>query len=492
MNLLLVYPEYPVTYWGFQHALPFIRKKAAFPPLGLLTVAALLPGEHQKKLVDMNVEKLRDKDIRAADVVFISAMAIQKDSVRTVLERCKKLGVKTAAGGPLFTSEPENYGDVDHLILNEGEITLPPFLEDLKNGRAKHIYSSDRWADMLKVPPPAWSLAKVKKYASLNIQYSRGCPFNCDFCNITALYGNKPRTKSAPQILAEMDAIYRTGWRGGVFFVDDNFIGNKRKITEEILPSLSAWMEEHRYPFSFLTEASINIADDEKLMAMMVKAGFSSVFIGIETPDDAALAECKKTQNKGRDLVSCVKKIQRSGLEVQGGFIVGFDSDNESIFTRMVKFIQESGIVTAMVGLLNAPKGTGLYRRLSDEGRITGDFTGDNTGFVMNFKPKMDKSILEKGYRSIVTTLYSPKYYYQRVYNFLKEFKREKMPAADISAGYIMALLKSVVRLGILGRERCYYWKLFFWSLVKKPGLFPLAIRFSIYGFHFRKIFEEK
>lgn len=491
MKALLVYPEYPVTYWGFQHALNFIHKKAAFPPLGLLTVAAILPDNFEKKLVDMNVEKLHDSDIMWADYVFISAMVIQKDSVRIVIDRCKKLGVKTIAGGPLFTSEHESYDDVDHLILNEGEITIPIFLEDLKHGMAKHLYTSKDWADLNKVPTPKWDLVNVNKYASLNIQYSRGCPFNCDFCNITSLYGNIPRTKSPAQVLAEMDAIYNSGWRGTVFFVDDNFIGNKRKIVEEVLPALTEWMEKYSYPFTFLTEASINIADDENMMTMMVNAGFNSVFIGIETPDEASLAECKKTQNKNRDLIACVKKIQRFGLEVQGGFIVGFDSDDPSIFSRMIKFIQDSGIVTAMVGLLNAPKGTKLYQRLSKEGRITEEFSGDNTNYTMNFDPKMDKSVLVKGYKKIVTTLYSPKYYYERVYNFLKEFDAGKPASAVFNAMNIMAFIKSVVRLGILGKERIYYWRLFFWSLFKHPKLFPLAIRFTIYGFHFRKVYQN-
>ncbi|MDD4774289.1 MAG: DUF4070 domain-containing protein, partial [Eubacteriales bacterium] len=324
----------------------------------------------------------------------------------------------------------------------------------------------------------------------LNIQYSRGCPYNCDFCNITALYGNIPRVKQPGQLLAELDAVYRTGWRGSVFFVDDNFIGNKKKITGGVLPALTSWMEEHGRPFTFLTEASVNLADDDGLMTAMVEAGFGSVFVGIETPDEAALAECRKTQNKNRDLIACVKKIQRAGLEVQGGFIVGFDSDREDIFARMVKFIQESGIVTAMVGLLNAPRGTGLYRRLRGEGRITEEFGGDNTDCTMNFMPRMDKNLLLSGYRRVVTTLYSPKYFYRRVYNFLRDFKG---PSANpkLKPVNVMALLKSIVRLGILGRERFYYWRLFFWALIRRPRLFPLAIRYTIYGYHFRRVYDN-
>lgn len=490
MKILLVYPESPVTYWGFQHALKFISKKASFPPLGLLTVASMLPAHFEKRLVDLNVEALKDKDIMWADYVFISAMVVQKDSVREIINRCRHMGVKTVAGGPLFTAEPELFDDVDHLVLNEGEITMPEFLKDLEEGRAKHIYKSDNWADLSLTPPPMWDLIRVNKYASLNIQYSRGCPFNCEFCDITALFGHTPRTKGREQLLSELDAIYLSGWRGVVFFVDDNFIGNKQKLKDDILPAMIGWMKEHNKPFKFLTEASINLADDEELMKTMVEAGFYDVFIGIETPDEASLTECKKTQNKNRDLISCIKKIQRFGLEVQGGFIVGFDSDNETIFNRMVKFIQESGIVTAMVGLLNAPKGTKLYTRLLSEGRMSDEFTGDNTNFSMNFVPRMDKTKLVKGYQSIVKTIYAPKQYYERVLSFLKNYNPGKKQGSDVSFVYVLAFLKSIVKLGIFGQERRYYWKLIFWSIFKRPRLFATAVRFTIYGFHFRKIYE--
>ena len=490
MKILLVYPKIPITYWGFQHALKFISKKAAFPPLGLLTIAAMLPEHFEKRLIDMNVEILNESDIIWADYVFISAMVVQKDSVRDVLLRCKSVGVKTVAGGPLFTSEYELFDEVDHLVLNEGELTIPEFIRDLELGKPKHIYTSSEWADLSLTPVPKWGLINVKKYGSLNIQYSRGCPFNCEFCDITKLFGHVPRTKGKDQLLEELDAIYRSGWRGEVFFVDDNFIGNKKKLVDEILPALIEWTDKHRNPFRFLTEASINLADDETLMKMMVNAGFYDVFIGIETPDEKSLTECKKNQNKNRDLISSIKKIQQFGLEVQGGFIVGFDNDNPTIFNRMISFIQESGIVTAMVGLLNAPKGTNLYQRLQREGRLTTEFSGDNTNFTMNFVPKMDKNLLVKGYESIVSTIYSPNHYYERVKNFLKAYTPGESVKKEISAVNIMAFLKSVFRLGIIGKERRYYWQLLTWSIFKRPEVFPAAVRFSIYGFHFRKIYE--
>ena len=479
---------YPDTFWSFKHALKFVSKKASFPPLGLLTVASMLPADWNKKLIDLNATRLEDEDIFWADYVFISAMSIQSDSADEIIQRCKKLNTKIVAGGPLFTSSSEYYNDVDHLILNEAEITLPQFLTDLEKGKTKQKYTSENWADIETTPLPLWGILTMNNYTSMNLQYSRGCPYDCDFCDITVLYGRKPRTKTKEQIIAELDILYYSGWRGPVFFVDDNFIGNKVKLKKEILPAIAGWMEKRKNPFYLNTEASINLADDEQLMQLMVKAGFEAVFIGIESPNEESLVECNKTQNSNRDLISSVKKIQCAGLEVQGGFIVGFDNDPPSIFEKLTSFIQESGIVTAMVGLLNAPKGTRLQKRLEDEGRMLKDFNGNNTDFSMNFIPRMDLKILLDGYQKILNKIYSPKYYYERVIKFLKDFEPKKKKVFHLNPNYILALFKSIVKLGIIGEERLYYWKLFFWSLFKKPQLFSLAILFTIYGFHFRKI----
>ncbi|MDR3628050.1 MAG: DUF4070 domain-containing protein [Ignavibacteriaceae bacterium] len=491
MNILLVYPMYPDTFWSFKHALKFVSKKASFPPLGLLTVASMLPKDWCKKLIDMNANDLTDDDIIWADFVFISAMSIQSESANLVIERCKILNAKIVAGGPLFTSSPEYYKDVDHLVLNEAEITLPQFLNDLSNGKPKQKYTSDEWAEITTTPLPQWDLISINNYTSMNVQYSRGCPYDCDFCNITVLYGRRPRTKTKGQVIAELDALYSYGWRGPVFFVDDNFIGNKVKLKREILPAIIEWNEKKANPFYFNTEVSINLADDNTLMQLMVKAGFEAVFIGIETPNEESLAECNKTQNINRDLISSIKKIQEFGLEVQGGFIVGFDNDTPTIFNKLTNFIQESGIVTAMVGLLNAPNGTKLQKRLISEGRLLNDFTGNNTDFSINFIPRMNPKILLDGYKKVLNTIYSPKYYYERVMRFLKDFEPKKKKVFHLNPNYILALFKSILKLGVIGEERIYYWKLFFWSLFRKPQLFSLAILFTVYGYHFRKISND-
>jgi radical SAM superfamily enzyme YgiQ (UPF0313 family) len=486
MKIILVYPEFPDTFWSFKHALKFIQKKAGAPPLGLLTVAAMLPTEWEKKLVDLNVTELKEEELRWADFVFISAMVVQRDSVKAVIKRCKKAGVKTVAGGPLFTMEYENFPEVDYFVLNEAELTLAPFLNDLQQGTPQRVYSSTEFPDIHQTPIPLWQLADPKYYESVSIQFSRGCPFNCDFCNVTALLGHFPRTKTAAQIIAELDSLYALGWRKSIFFVDDNFIGNKKHIKTEVLPALIEWRKgKTGMPFS--TEVSINLADDDVLLQLMVQAGFDCVFVGIETPNEESLTECSKTQNKGRDLVESVKSLQRAGLQVQGGFIVGFDNDSAAIFQQQIDFIQKSGIVTAMVGLLQAPLGTHLYDRMQKEGRLVKEFSGDNVDGSTNIVPAMGLEPLRAGYRKILSQIYSPKFYYERVKTFLREYKAPKI-TAQFEPQYILAFWRSIYQLGIHGVERVQYWKLFFWTLFKRPRLFPLAITFTIVGFHFRQV----
>ncbi|MDL1942419.1 DUF4070 domain-containing protein [Chloroflexi bacterium CFX2] len=488
MNILLVYPEFPDTFWSFKHALKFVRKKAGAPPLGLLTVAAMLPGEWDKRLIDLNITDLKGEDLKWADYVFISAMTVQRESAQTVIKRCKTIGVKMVAGGPLFTMEHEQFPDVDHFVLNEAEETLKPFLLDLAQGQARRVYSSSEFLDIHQTPVPLWHLADLKMYDTVGIQFSRGCPFDCDFCNVTALLGHRPRTKTAAQVVAELDSLYALGWRKSIFFVDDNFIGNKKQIKSEMLPALVEW-RKGKTGMSFNTEASINLADDPELLRLMVEAGFDTVFVGIETPNEASLTECSKSQNKGRDLVESVKKLQRAGLQVQGGFIVGFDHDSPSIFQQQIDFIQKSGIVTAMVGLLQAPLGTRLYERMQKEDRLINQFSGDNVDGSTNIIPRMGLEALKEGYRKVLGYIYAPKPYYERVQTFLREYQPPRI-RIQLEPQYILAFWRSIYQLGIRGTERFHYWRLFFWTLFRRPRLFPLAIMFAIYGFHFRQVIE--
>ncbi len=489
MKVLLIYPEFPDTFWSFKHALKFIHKKASFPPLGLLTVATMLPKEWEKRLVDVNATKLTDKDLKWADYAFFSSMVVQRKSAHQLIKRCKEAGVKIVAGGPLFTSEHEQFKDVDHFVLNEAEITLAPFLEDLENGCAKPVYKTPEFADIRETPAPLWELADLKKYASMSIQYTRGCPYQCEFCDVTALFGRRTRTKMTEQIIGELDTFYNLGWRGNVFFVDDNLIGNKKSLKQDLLPALIKWQDNHT-GITFNTEVSINLAKDEVLMQMMFDAGFNTVFVGIETPDSASLAECGKTQNKDRDLAEDVRIIQRAGLQVQAGFIVGFDNDTPSIFQRQIDFIQKTGIVTAMVGLLQAPTGTRLYERLKKEGRLLGRMTGDNADGSTNIIPNnMDADTFREGYKKILKHIYSPENYYKRIMTLFKEYKAPKFKGT-IKFEHILAMFSSGYHLGILGKERFQFWNLMLWTTLHRRELIPLAVTLAIYGHHFRKVSE--
>ncbi|MGC9316254.1 MAG: B12-binding domain-containing radical SAM protein, partial [bacterium] len=322
------------------------------------------------------------------------------------------------------------------------------------------------------------------------IQYTRGCPFNCDFCDVTQLFGHKLRSKNAEQVVDELENIYRSGWRGGVFFVDDNFIGNKKNLKANILPKIISWMKQRKHPFVFNTQCSIDLADDVELINMMVSAGFNTVFVGIETPEEDSLAECGKYQNSNRDLVECVKIIQRHGIQVQGGFILGFDSDKPNIFDRMAEFIQNSGIVTAMVGLLKAPKGTELYKRLERENRLLKNWTGNNTDTEMDFIPKMDTNTLIEGYNEVIKKLYTPKNFYARVKTLLRNYRPNHNSHPRIRFSDMKALVKSFWVIGVIGKGRTHYWRLLFWSMFRCPRSIPIAVTLAIYGFHFRKIYQ--
>lgn len=489
-NALLLYPEYPETFWGFKYALKFVRLKAPLPPLGLLTVAAMLPTGWNLKLVDLNVEKLNDKQLDWADYVLISAMNVQRKSARELINKCKAHKKTIIAGGPLFTSDPAQFDEVDYLVLNEAELTLPEFLMDLVNGNPKHLYSTSQFADLSLTPVPQWSLIDMSKYASMNIQYSRGCPYDCEFCDITLLFGRKVRSKNREQIISELDAIHKAGWTREIFFVDDNFIGNKPKLKNDILPAITQWQSQFDTAHSFNTQASIELADEHELIKLMTGAGFDKVFIGIETPHIESLKECNKFKNENRDLLASVNTLQKNGLEVAGGFIVGFDNDPSSIFDTQIEFIQRSGIVTAMVGLLTALPETKLYERLHRENRILRESSGDNTDFTMNFIPMMKPDELIKGYTKLLTNIYSPKAYYARVKTFLGEYRQTARKRKPMSFNQMLALLKSFYFIGVWNKSGFRFWNLLFWTLFNRPQLIKNAITFTIYGFHFRKIIE--
>lgn len=488
MKVLLVYPKTPSTFWSFESALNFISKKSAEPPLGLITVAAMLPSDWKLKLIDINVAELKDKDIEWADYVFLSGMNVQIESFREVIRRCNILNTKIVAGGPLATTQYQDFLGVDHFVLNEAEITLPEFLKDLEKGEAKSIYSTSEFPEVAQTPLPMWELLDIKKYASMSMQYSRGCPYDCEFCSITMLNGRKPRTKSKDQFLNELNRLYVLGYRGPISVVDDNFIGNKVKLKKEILPALIKWSKEKKYPFSFITEVSINLADDDVLSDMLAEAGFNSLFVGIESPNNSSLTECGKDQNLKRDLIDSVKKLQKKGFIVSGGFIVGFDNDPESIFDEQIKFIGESGIVSAMVGLLNAPTGTKLFNRLKTENRLLQSWNGNNVDGSINFIPKMKYSKLMRGYTKILKTIYEDKEYYKRVKTFLKVYKMPDWGIKAPSFSETITFFKLIWKLGFVDQGKLYFWKLLFYSLINYPKKFVLAMTFAVYGYHFREI----
>lgn len=489
MKTLLISPRFPESFWGYNHALKIVNKQSLLPPLGLLTVAAILPESWDKRLVDVNVRPLTEDDLAWADIVFVGGMGVQWENARDVIARAKAAGKRVVAGGPLFTAGYALFQNVDHFVLNEAELTLPPFIADMEAGRPKRMYRTRDHADMSTSPIPLWKIADLSAYYVAGVQYSRGCPFDCDFCNVTAMLGRKPRIKSAAQVIAELDALYAAGWRGHIFFVDDNLIGNKRALRDDLLPALIQWQKTHGH-LPLCTQASVNLADDEPLMESMVEAGFDTIFVGIESSDPAALQECHKGQNRNRDLVAEVKKLQRAGLEVQAGFILGFDHDSDATFQQQVDFIQKSGIVTAMVGQLQAPPGTRLLARLTVEGRVTGISMGDNTDGNTNVLPKMGVEKLRAGHAWVLNTIYSPQYYYERLRTFLAEYPPSRHPQ-PLNVEDVVGFLRAAWRLGIRGAERTEFWKLLAWTIRHRPSLLGHAVRLACYGYHNRLVAEQ-
>ncbi|HOK78874.1 MAG TPA: B12-binding domain-containing radical SAM protein [Verrucomicrobiota bacterium] len=489
MKILLVYPKTPDTFWSFKHVLRLVSKGAALPPLGLLTIAALLPRRWELRLVDLNVRKLRDEDVQWADYIMISAMLIQQESVRSIVQQCKKWKKPVIGGGPLFTTSHTAFPEVEHVVIGEAEELMPRLISDIEAGQLEKVYRSDKRPDITKSPVPRWDLINVRDYVTMAVQFSRGCPFDCEFCDIIIMNGRVPRTKTPDQLIAELDALRKHGWRHTVFIVDDNFIGN-RKHTKALLERIIEWRRETCAPFSFITEASVNLADDPELCHLMVEAGFKRVFVGIETPVDESLNECRKHQNQRRDLAEAVRTLQRSGLEVMGGFIVGFDHDPHDIFKRQFEFIQKSGVVTAMVGLLQALPQTRLYQRLAREGRLLANSTGNNTASALNFKTRLNRDELIRGYRELMRQLYEPGAYYDRILTFLREHQ-PRGPVCPPSWSDIKAFFKSFWFLGVWHRGRRAFWRFCLKTLVERPRQFREGMELAIMGYHYRRVAEE-
>lgn len=486
MKVLLVYPRTPDTFWSFRHVLRLVSKRASIPPLGLLTVAALLPRAWELRLIDLNVQRLGEDDLRWADYVLLSAMLVQRESVDQIAALCRGMGKRLIAGGPLFSAGPEAFPEIPHLVVGEAEDLLPQLVADMELGAVRRVYRAEGRPDITRVPVPRWDLIRLRHYATLAVQFSRGCPFDCEFCDIVALNGRVPRTKSPEQLVAELEDLRRRGWSDGVFVVDDNFIGNRRQ-TRALLRAMIEWRARTGAQMNFLTEASVNLADDAELTEMMVRAGFRKVFVGIESPSVESLAECHKTQNRGRDLVSAVKTLQRAGLEVMGGFIVGFDSDPADIFKQQLEFIQRSGVVTAMVGLLTALPQTRLYQRLRQEGRLLAGSSGNNTRAELNFRTRLNREDLLRGYRELMRKLYEPRTYYRRIRTFLQEY-RSRGPRGRLSRSDLKAFLRSFWVLGVWHRGRRAFWRFFLGTLVRRPREFRAAMELAIIGYHFRRV----
>jgi len=484
---LLVYPEMPPTYWSMRYALRFIGKKASFPPLGLLTVAAMLPKDWDVTLVDMNVEPLRPEAVAGADVVLVSAMLVQKDSLERVIRLCRVLGKTVVAGGPYPTTSFDRIEGVDHFVLNEAEVTLAPFLADFERGRARHVYSDPARPELAVTPAPRFDLVRRKKYSSMALQFSRGCPHSCEFCDIVELFGHRPRTKTPAQLLAEMTILHDEGWRGSLFVVDDNFIGNRREV-RALLPQIAAWQRARDYPFTLFTEATIDLAEDERLMDGMVDAGFNMVFLGIETPDRCTLQSVGKTQNARADMVAAVRAIQSRGMEVSGGFVLGFDSDPEDIFDRQIGFIQEAAIPTAMVGLLTALPSTRLGRRLLAEGRLTEDSTGNNTHDLrLNFVPRMDVQKLLGGYKRVLAEIYRPDRYFERCLGLLRNLKVHRSSRRRIRLTEVRAFVLSLL-VQTFSRYSWAYWKFLLRGLAARPTMLAETVTMAVKGHHYFKM----
>ncbi len=494
-NALLIYPKHPPTYWGNNYALDLLGIKAAFPPLGLLTLAAMFPARYALRVVDLNVTPLEDDDLEWADLAFTSTMIPQRPSLEQVVERCNRARVPVIAGGPHPTTFHEEIEGVDHFVLDEVEETFVPFLRDLENGSARAVYRAPRRPDVTLSPVPRFELIDMNEYHSMCLQFSRGCPFDCEFCDITKLYGRVSRTKTPEQMVAEFDHLYELGWRGPLFLVDDNFIGNKREVSR-LLPVIAEWQRERRHPYSLFTEASINLVRMNDLMDNMINAGFDSVFVGIETPNPKALKKMKKPQNldmrNDNYLSASVRKIQQKGMMVMGGFILGLDDDDDNAFDSQIEFIQETGIPIALVGLLTALKGTNLWARLERENRLL-DKPVEIDATALNFKPQMDPATLVKGYLRVVGTIYDStlENYFDRCLTLLENLNPVPHLYKPVSE-HLLYLSIMGIRRRLTPNQLPVFSRYIAKVSKEHPRLLPLAIRLAAMGYHCEKLTRQQ
>ena len=495
-NALFVYPKFPPSYWGFKYALEFLGKKSSMPPLGLLTIAGMFPDNYAMKVVDMNIEPLTDAHLQWADVVLTSTMIVQKASLYEVAERCNQAGIPIIAGGPHPTSYYDNIkaetdATINHFLFGEVEEIFEAFLTDFESGVAKEVYRETRKPDITKTPPPRYDLININNYGSMALQFSRGCPFNCEFCDITKLFGRVPRTKSNEQMLAEFEMLYKLGWEGAMFVVDDNFIGNKRDAMR-LLPAVKEWQEERQFPFSLYTEASVNLVEIPEMLDAMSDAGFNMVFLGIESPNDEALLSTSKGQNTSKEeeagsyLLRAIRKIQSKGMEVTGGFIIGLDGDTE--FDSHIDFIQKAGIPMAMAGLLTALKETDLWHRLKQEDRLLVESSGNNTDMSLNFVPEMPREELLAEYRRVVSTLYDPtlKNYFARCLTLLEHMPYTPHNVRSIRKDELLAFIRSLQKQ-LFSRQGLAYARFLAKTLKDYPKMFPEAVRLAVMGYHLEK-----
>lgn len=489
MRVLLVYPLFPKTFWSYEKILELVDRKVLLPPLGLVTVAAILPQEWEFKLVDRNIRQITEAEWEWAELVILSAMIVQKEDLLDIIREAKRRGKSVACGGPYPTSVPEEpqAAGIDYLILDEGEITLPMFVEAIGRGEKSGMYRSDGVKpDVTTTPIPRFDLLELDAYDSMSIQFSRGCPFQCEFCDIIVLYGRKPRTKNPQQLIAELDCLYNLGWRRGVFMVDDNFIGNKRSV-KLLLKDLKVWQEEHKFPFTFNTEASIDLAQDQELMDMMVACNFNAVFLGIETPDEESLQMTKKFQNTRNSLIDSVELIAKSGLRVMAGFIIGFDGEKPGAGQRIVQFAEAAAIPSTTFGMLQALPHTALSHRLAKEGRLRDKSGNLNQTTLMNFIPTRPLEDIAREYVEAFCEVYDAEKYLDRTY---RHFLMLGAPTANIPARVpswidLRALLTVVWRQGVKRKTRWKFWHHLFSILRRNPAVWDHYLTVCAHNEHF-------